>query len=586
MSRTVHFAVSPRLTALLGETYRLTEAALKELVDNGWDADADNIWVTLPKAMTTDPIIVKDDGSGMSPAQLESEYLDIARDRRSTKGDYSPRLKRRIKGRKGIGKFAGLAAARDMLVETVCDGVKSQVSIDKQVILNAADDLERIPLPLTETSRPRRSERHQDYFEQSGSGLELPERGAASSVASLRIWPRSRHQNLCQRTDSRCRGFPGETTKVKETFTNAGEVRLRFTIAEGKPPKHAGFLLRVGGKVVGRPQWFGLDENREIPEGLRKRVYGEIEVDGIDGVVTSDWGALIENSKAYEEISGLVRDLTTTKLKTVYAKEMNLQQARLKQEIDRRLQNLPEHRRAFAEAALEKVLVKFYGERQERIETVASVVLDAMERDEYWQVLRNIDEARNGDVSNFADALEQFGLVELTRMAESAHARLRYLAELDALAAKPATLEAQMHKAIEKSLWVLGGAYYLMSSNETLARTVEEYAKKKFRGKQASKRPDLLLSTDPGDRYLLIEFKRPTHPITRKDEAQAQIYADELHGQLPAKPFDIIVIGGKRVGESDPRNDAPNMSVWSYGDVISKARHEVQWLLSTALRSV
>ena len=342
--------------------------------------------------------------------------------------------------------------------------------------------------------------------------------------------------------------LPGETTKVKETFTNAGEVRLRFTIAEGKPPKHAGFLLRVGGKVVGRPQWFGLDENREIPEGLRKRVYGEIEVDGIDGVVTSDWGALIENSKAYEEISGLVRDLTTTKLKTVYAKEMNLQQARLKQEIDRRLQNLPEHRRAFAEAALEKVLVKFYGERQERIETVASVVLDAMERDEYWQVLRNIDEARNGDVSNFADALEQFGLVELTRMAESAHARLRYLAELDALAAKPATLEAQMHKAIEKTLWVLGGAYYLMSSNETLARTVEEYAKKKFRGKQASKRPDLLLSTDPGDRYLLIEFKRPTHPITRKDEAQAQIYADELHGQLPAKPFDIIVIGGKRVG--------------------------------------
>ncbi len=131
-------------------------------------------------------------------------------------------------------------------------------------------------------------------------------------------------------------------------------------------------------------------------------------------------------------------------------------------------------------------------------------------------------------------------------MAERANARLRYLADLDALAANPATLEAQMHKAIEKSLWVLGGAYHLMSSNETLARIVEEYAQKKFRGKQASKRPDLLLSADPGDRYLLIEFKRPSHPITRNDEAQAQIYADELHALLPAKPFDIIVIGGKR----------------------------------------
>ena len=127
MSRTVHFAVSPRLTALLGETYRLTEAALKELVDNGWDADADSIRVTLPKSMT-DKFRSCDQttGSGMSPAQLESEYLDIARDRRSTKGDFSPRLKRRIKGRKGIGKFAGLATATNMVVETVCDGVKSE----------------------------------------------------------------------------------------------------------------------------------------------------------------------------------------------------------------------------------------------------------------------------------------------------------------------------------------------------------------------------------------------------------------------------------------------------------------------------
>ena len=184
------------------------------------------------------------------------------------------------------------------------------------------------------------------------------------------------------------------------------------------------------------------------------------------------------------------------------------------------------------------------------MDTVASVVLDSMERDEYWQVLRNIDEARHGDVANFAEALERFGLVELSLMAERAQARLRYLTDLDALAANPATLEAQMHKAMEESLWVLGGGYHLMSSNETLARIVEEYGQRKFTGKQAAKRPDLLLGTDPGDRYLLIEFKRPSHSITRQDEAQAQTYADELQTRLPAKPFDIIVIGGRRFSES------------------------------------
>lgn len=584
MRRTVHFAVSPRLTTVLGETYRLTEAALKELVDNGWDADADNIWVTLPKPTTADPIVVADDGSGMSPTEVESEYLDIARDRRSKKGDYSPRYNRRIKGRKGIGKFAGLAAAREMLLETVRDGVKSHVSIDKRLILDAADDLERIPLPLTATSTPEARTGTTITLRYLDQALNFP---VEERLRALLLYEYGREAGIKIHVNGRVldvEDLPGETTKVLEKTAHAGEVKLRFTVAQGKLPKHAGFLLRVGGKVVGRPQWFGLDEVSDVPDALRKRVYGEIEAEGIDGVVTSDWGALVENSKAYQEISALVCERTTATLKSAYAREMNLQQARLKQDIARRLEKLPQHRRAFADAALGRVVLKFYGERQDRIETVAAVVLDAMERDEYWQVLWNLDEARHGDVANFAEALEQFGLVELALMGERAHARLRYLDELDALTANRATLEAQMHKAMENSLWVLGGPYHLMSSNVTLARIVEEYGLKKFKGKKAATRPDLLLSTDPGDRYLLIEFKRPKHPISREDEAQAQTYADELRASLPAKPFDIVVIGGGRISASDPKNDPPNMRVWSYSDLISRARHEVQWLLSTASR--
>lgn len=152
--RTVHFKVSTQLAALLGESYRSTEAALKELVDNAWDADASTIQVTLPAPMTTDPILVRDDGQGMGPTEVESEYLDIARNRRSTKGELSTRLKRRIKGPKGIGKFAGLAAARRMVIDTVHAGVRTVVNIDKELILAAKSDIERIPLPLDEKPAP------------------------------------------------------------------------------------------------------------------------------------------------------------------------------------------------------------------------------------------------------------------------------------------------------------------------------------------------------------------------------------------------------------------------------------------------
>jgi DNA mismatch repair ATPase MutL len=69
----VHFSVNTRLTGILGETYRSSEAALKELVDNAWDADAGNVWITLPSPMSTDPIIVRDDGSGMTSLEMRNE---------------------------------------------------------------------------------------------------------------------------------------------------------------------------------------------------------------------------------------------------------------------------------------------------------------------------------------------------------------------------------------------------------------------------------------------------------------------------------------------------------------------------------
>ncbi len=39
MSRTAHFRVDPKLAHVLGESYTTSEKALKELVDNAWDAN-------------------------------------------------------------------------------------------------------------------------------------------------------------------------------------------------------------------------------------------------------------------------------------------------------------------------------------------------------------------------------------------------------------------------------------------------------------------------------------------------------------------------------------------------------------------
>jgi HSP90 family molecular chaperone len=77
--RKTTFKVHPKLAALLGENYRSSEFALRELVDNAWDAEARNVWIVLPSILTEDAIIeFRDDGSGMTPEEVRSEYLIIA----------------------------------------------------------------------------------------------------------------------------------------------------------------------------------------------------------------------------------------------------------------------------------------------------------------------------------------------------------------------------------------------------------------------------------------------------------------------------------------------------------------------------
>jgi len=83
------------------------------------------------------------------------------------------------------------------------------------------------------------------------------------------------------------------------------------------------------------------------------------------------------------------------------------------------------------------VIKQFYGEAEERIAPVISVMLDALERDEYWDVIREIENARDQDVQTLAKCLSHFGLVELALIGRQAQLRVLFLDELDRLIRNP-----------------------------------------------------------------------------------------------------------------------------------------------------
>lgn len=574
----LRFQVDSRLATLLSQEYSSSERALKELVDNAWDADAEVVSVTLPKPMSGEPIVIQDDGTGMTEEELRRHYLSFAADRRSRRGERTSGKNRLVKGRKGIGKFAGLMAAAAMTLETRARGRLCRFTL-RLDDLSQVEDIEQLDIGLH--SEPCAPELHGTSITLSDlhQGLAYPD---ANKLRQILLQDYGRQDDFSITVDGKrldVDDVSGSYSELEQDLPNAGKVKLRFAISDGKTGlRQPGITLRVDGKSVGRPGFFGLDQRDDFPSKLLRKLYGEIEADGLRDHITAGWDAAVENSELLQEVEAHIQPILREAYEQQYRREIQLAQARLQKAILARLSALPEHKRAFADRAIKKILDKYYGEPESKVEPVVNVLLEAMESSDYRILLEHIADATPGDVAGIAERLNEFGLAEMAFLVQQAAARQVYLDQLDALARDASTTEAVLHKALERNLWVFGPEYSLFSSNSTLRRQVEDMLGKTYTGDKADKRPDLLLNENLGGQYLLVEFKRPSHALNHDDYVQAIAYRHELAKYL-SSPIQVLLVGGSRSADFPTNNLEPYVETRIFGQVISTARRQIEWLL-------
>ncbi|MGA2477453.1 MAG: ATP-binding protein [Spirochaetia bacterium] len=575
------FLVDPRLTALLSETYRSTEAAIKELVDNAWDADASIVTITLPQIISDDPITIEDNGSGMTYNEVKSDFLSIAKSRIVSRGDKTSKYFRKVKGRKGIGKFAGFVIADEMHVVTRSNGSGVSFTIIRSALEEFGGDLEHIKIPLTRSA---------DHSEGHGTIISLhkliqsrsfPKEDKLREMLVIEYGRESDFEIFINKSRVGVEDIPGETFEHHGEEDNVGKYHLSFKIADAKSSvKSPGISLRVNGKIVGKPLFFGLESDERVPIKLLKRVYGEIEADGLAEDVTADWGAVLENSLGLEKITSVASEKIVNQLKDKYYREFNLQKARLQKQINDRIQTLPQYKREFAQKEIEKILTKFYGESDEKIEIITNVVLNAIEKDEYYFVLDKLEKSKTFEVGLLAQVLDEFGVFNTGLIMRQFKVREAFLDNLNDLISREQTKEIDVHIAIEHNLWVLGRNYNLIASNKTLKQLVEKYLNEKFTdGERKAKRPDLLLAELYDRDILLIEFKRPNKTIGRDDENQAEKYRDDLIPYLGDRKIRILVIGGIVDSRINTLYSSQEVSLTTYREILSRSKSEIDWLL-------
>lgn len=268
--------------------------AIAELVANAYDADATKVIITVGGV---DSISVADDGHGMSRNDVAEKYLRIGRNRRrAQESDLTESQRRRVSGKKGLGKLALFGIGKRIVLTT--SRAQSPTSIEVTLSYDAmmAAEGEYKPEEDTVTSPPsqhgttvvlselkRRTpiDPHSlaaslsRLFDYADSDFEIVVRSAAGDEVAV---------NPALRLASIEREFEWEFPRDfadQDSFLGASGVTGEIVSAV-KPLRNTmrGITLYANGRMVNEPEFFGTSESSYAFSYLT----GTLNVDFIDHV--------------------------------------------------------------------------------------------------------------------------------------------------------------------------------------------------------------------------------------------------------------------------------------------------------------
>jgi Histidine kinase-, DNA gyrase B-, and HSP90-like ATPase len=124
--------------------YSSTPAVLTEIIANAYDAEATEVIISIDKQ--NKKISIMDNGHGMSSSDLQDKFLNVGYARRNA-SDLTSNEKRRVMGRKGIGKLAMFSLANIVNISTKQkDTLAIGISVDVPQLKNTISKNEEYKL--------------------------------------------------------------------------------------------------------------------------------------------------------------------------------------------------------------------------------------------------------------------------------------------------------------------------------------------------------------------------------------------------------------------------------------------------------
>lgn len=110
--------------------YSVLPNAIAELVANAYDADATEVHIKLYNNNGNKRIVISDNGIGMTFDEINDNFLRIGRKRRETDSGISQIKRRKVTGRKGLGKLAFFGIGDVIQIKTIKDSYSTSFTLD------------------------------------------------------------------------------------------------------------------------------------------------------------------------------------------------------------------------------------------------------------------------------------------------------------------------------------------------------------------------------------------------------------------------------------------------------------------------
>ncbi|MDH6132952.1 hypothetical protein P3T37_002338 [Kitasatospora sp. MAA4] len=572
--------------------YDRVAAVLAEVIANAYDADAENVTVSLPWGvfLASQPghapvgpyeITITDDGHGMTPEEVNRHYLTVGSDRRTRFGkDCSRDKSRPVMGRKGIGKLAPFGICETVEVITA-GGDKTERGYRVAHLILSLNDI----LDDTES----------DYHPQPGevNGTWAPSRGTTVKLRDFRRKRVPSGEELdkqlsarfgIQRTDWDVEIVNSLPILFEESF-HLGQLKIdlleatrmdvsdRFVMTDSgdrlpisgwlaytrKPYKDsamAGVRIFSRGKIVSQTRDFGIASGFHGEYSIRSYLVGEIHAEWLDedeDLVRSDRQDIIWSSEYGEALARWGQDTIKELAKRgkTALNEQGWKDFEEASQLSVRLESDAPGDKKFQESvtAAAKLLVTNRDREaladKDHVEQIYQLAKNIGPHKSLLDALHSVSETSESALDIVVGLFEKARVAEMYSLGQVAHERIEVLNKLSALITDGATLERPLQELIEQAPWLLAPEWTPLGMNESLERVRRSfevwYQKKTGTALVTSainrqkKEPDFVLLHDSGTLWI-VEIKRMNYHLTDAEYLRAVDYLSDLNQFLNDNP--------------------------------------------------